>query len=421
MTTFIYTFGCKVNQVESEHFLNRAETAGLQISDRPEDADSIILNSCAVTERAVNKLLSLLRKIKRNNPDIKLLVTGCAAEMLTEKLKESGADIVVTNTGKKDVIQYLTENRDFLAPIESRTGLDIGYTPMKSRTRAFVKIQDGCDSFCSYCIIPSLRGKPVSKPMEQVIDEVKGLISEGYREIVPVGIHVGKYGRDRGENLLDLLERLACIAGDSRIRLTSIEVNELDERLIPLMNSGKVCPHLHVPIQSGSRSVLKRMNRHYTPEEYLEKTRRFKEQVKDLTLGGDVITGFPGETEAEAAETEELIRSAGVDFLHVFQYSDREGTPASAMPDKVHSSVKKARAANLRELGEELKNKTALSMRGRVLRVLAQNDGSGLTDNYFEAELPADCQKNTFYGIDVREVSEQSFLKGEVFPWTTER
>ena len=212
MNIYIYTFGCKVNQVESEHILSSGAQKGLKSVQNAQEADAVIINSCAVTERAVTRMLSFIRKLKRDKPSLFVLVTGCAADLLSDKLKESGTDAVVTNAGKKDAIDYLIEKRDFLKAIETKTVMDIGYTPMKSRTRAFVKIQDGCDSFCSYCIIPKLRGKPVSKSEADVIDEVRRLVDEGHKEIVPVGIHIGKYGLDNGSSLTSLLEKLVKIA-----------------------------------------------------------------------------------------------------------------------------------------------------------------------------------------------------------------
>lgn len=412
MNIYIYTFGCKVNQVESEHLIGRAAENGLNIVKEAGKADAVIINSCAVTERAVNKMLSLLRKIKKDRPGVFALVTGCAADLLSEKLKESGTDIVVTNAGKKDAVEYLLEKKDFYRSIDTRTVLDIGYTPMKSRTRAFVKIQDGCDSFCSYCIIPMLRGKPVSKPENDVVSEVARLVAEGHKEIVPVGIHIGKYGQDCGSSLASLLEKLIAVEGDFRIRLTSVELNELDEKLEELFHSDKICRHLHIPLQSGSTEILKKMNRHYTAEEYIEKVSAFKQKINGLTVGADVITGFPGESEDHFDNCINTICSSGVDFLHVFQYSDREGTAASTMPDKVKGAVKKARAEKLRILGEELKSKAADKCIGKTFRVLAQK-GGGITDNYFDVEMPEKCVPNRFYTIKITGRSDNCVLYGE--------
>jgi threonylcarbamoyladenosine tRNA methylthiotransferase MtaB len=414
MNIFVYTFGCKVNQVESEFLLNRATEEGLVIAEDPEFADAVIINSCAVTERAVNRMLAFLRKIKKERPWVFALVTGCAADLLTEKLKDGGVDLVVTNAGKKDAIEYLLEKKDFILPIESREGLDIGYTPMVSRTRAYVKIQDGCDSFCSYCIIPKLRGKPVSKPPKEVEDEVRRLVESGHKEIVPVGIHIGKYGLDFGISLATLLERIAAIDGDFRIRLTSVELHELDSRLLELFKSGKICRHLHVPLQSGSGKILKAMNRHYTPEEYISTVRKYKESDPLLTIGADIITGFPGETDADFQESMETIRLAGVDFLHVFQYSDREGTKASLMSDKIKGALKKERASELRRLGGELKSNAAERMIGHSLKILSQKDGTGITDNYFETVMPKSCEPNRFYTLKVSGVDAKMMLTGEI-------
>lgn len=413
MNIYIYTFGCKVNQVESEHLLGRATESGLAVVTDASLADAVIINSCAVTERAVNKLFTFIRKLKRQNPQIFALVTGCAAELLADKLKENQIDAVVTNAGKKDTIEYLLEKKDFYKSIDTRTELDIGYTPMKSRTRAFVKIQDGCDSFCSYCIIPTLRGKPVSKPENEIINEVEKLVSEGYKEIVPVGIHIGKYGIEKETDLASLLEKLVKIEGDFRIRLTSIELNELNNRFINLLQNDKICRHLHVPLQSGSTEILKLMNRHYTAEDYVTKLNMLKEKIEHLTLGADIITGFPCETEQHFIESVNTINSSGIDFLHVFQYSDRKGTAASNMTNKVKGEIKKERAERLRLIGDELKAKAAKRCVGSSFRVLAQKDGYGITDNYFDVKLPENCKPNHFYTLNIYDCDDKCNLYGD--------
>lgn len=393
--------------------MGRASERGLSVVSDAEHADAVIINSCAVTERAVNKMLSLLRKIKKNRPGVFALVTGCAADLLTEKLKESGTDVVVTNAGKKDAVECLLEKRDSLRPIETRSVLDMGYTPMKSRTRAFVKIQDGCDSFCSYCIIPKLRGKPVSKPEDEIISDVARLVREGHREIVPVGIHIGKYGQDTGSSLPSLLEKLVEIEGDFRIRLTSVELNELSGRFERLFRHEKICRHLHIPLQSGSTAILKQMNRHYTAEDYIKKVSAFKEKTDGLTIGADVITGFPGETDEHFEECINTIKASGIDFLHIFQYSDREGTAASLMDCKIKGAVKKKRAEILRRLGDELKSSAADACIGKSFRVLSQKGGKGITDNYFEAELPQNCEVNRFYTITIKGRRDDCTLYGD--------
>ncbi len=254
-----------------------------------------------------------------------MAVTGCAAEKEKEKLKELGADIVVTNSGKMDILEHIKGDKDHLESIFSSDGfIDAENISMATRTRAFVKIQDGCDSNCSYCIIPSLRGLPVSRSAESILSEVKGLVDKGYKEIVPVGgIHVGKYGLDLDADidLPELIEQIISIEGDFRVRLTSIELNELTDRMINLLvnNQDRICRHYHIPLQSGSTHTLSEMNRKYSAEEYIKKLNELKLKVPDGSLGADIIVGFPGETDEHFNETINTVKdSGGLEHIHVF-------------------------------------------------------------------------------------------------------
>jgi len=417
MYAYIYTFGCKVNQVESEKILNELNLYGLTITENLESADVVIFNTCAVTERAEKKFRSMIRKAKAEKPSTLIAVTGCAAEKEKEKLKSIGADIVVTNSGKMEILEHIRKRTDHLQSIFDSDGfVDAENISMATKTRAFVKIQDGCDSNCSYCIIPALRGKPVSRAFYSIVREVENLVKAGYKEIVPVGIHVGKYGQEMGTDLSVLIERLIAIEGDFRIRLTSIELNELTDRMINLLaeNTDKICRHYHIPLQSGCTYTLSQMNRKYTAEQYVAKLQQLKERVPDCLLGADVIVGFPGETDAHFAETMETVLSSGLEHLHVFSYSDRSGTKASEMPDKVPNKVKTERARSLREKAAELKYEAACKCIGKKLRVLTQKDNIGLTDNYFNIKFKEDVEPNTFLDVLVTYAYKDGTLKGDI-------
>jgi len=418
MHTFIYTFGCKVNQVESEKIVNELNYYNLTYTEDIDKAGLIIFNTCAVTERAEKKFHTMVRKAKSANPNVLIAVTGCAAEKDKDKLKELGADIVVTNSGKMNILENILKKTDHLESIfESHGFIDADNISMATRTRAFVKIQDGCDSNCAYCIIPSLRGLPVSRSYESILAEVKTLVDAGYKEIVPVGIHVGKYGEDlEGDMDLPLLiEKIIGIEGDFRVRLTSIELNELTDRMIDLLadNTDKICRHYHIPLQSGSTYTLAMMNRKYTADQYVERLNVLKRRVPDCLLGADVIVGFPGETEEHFAETIDTVRRSGLEHLHVFAYSDRSGTKASEMKDKVPNKVKSERSKKLREIASEIKFNAAEKCVGKTFKVLTQKDNTGITDNYFNVKFKEVVESGQFLDVLIAYAYKDGTLKGE--------
>jgi threonylcarbamoyladenosine tRNA methylthiotransferase MtaB len=419
MHTYIYTFGCKVNQVESEKIVNELKFYNLELVDNADNAELIIYNTCAVTERAEKKFHSMVRKAKNLNPNVKIAVTGCAAEKDKDRLKELGADIVVTNSGKMNILENIVKETDHLNSIfESHGFIDAENMSMATRTRAFVKIQDGCDSNCAYCIIPSLRGLPVSRAEDSILKEVKNLVDAGYKEIVPVGIHVGKYGSDlNGDiDLAGLIEKMIALDGDFRVRLTSIELNELTDRMIDLLadNTDRICRHYHIPLQSGSTHTLRMMNRKYTSEEYVAKLKKLKDKVPDCTLGADVIVGFPGETEIHFAETVSTVRRSGLEHLHVFSYSDRSGTKASTMENKTPQKVKSERSRELRALGDKLKEKAAGKCIGKIFKVLTQKDNTGITDNYFTVRFKEDVEPGRFLDVLITYAYKDGSLKGDI-------
>ena len=361
----------------------------------------------------------MVRKAKKLNPDVKIAVTGCAAEKDKGKLKELGADIVVTNSGKMNILENILKKTDHLNSIfESHNFIDADNMSMATRTRAFVKIQDGCDSNCAYCIIPSLRGLPVSRAADSILKEVKTLIDAGYKEIVPVGIHVGKYGEDLNGaiDLPGLIEKMIALEGDFRVRLTSIELNEMTDRMIDLLaeNTDKICRHYHIPLQSGSTHTLRMMNRRYTAEDYVAKLKKLKDKVPECILGADVIVGFPGETDIHFAETVSTVRRSGLEHLHVFSYSDRSGTKASMMENKIPQKVKSERSKELRALGAKLKEKAAGKCIGKNFKVLTQKDNTGITDNYFTVRFKEDVESGVFLDVLITYAYKDGSLKGEI-------
>lgn len=419
MYAHIYTYGCKVNQVESEKIVNEFKNYGLIYTDEIRNADVIIFNTCAVTDNAERKFRSMIKKLRSEKPEALVAVTGCVAEKEKEKLKAMGADIVVSNSGKMNVLEHISLRSDHTESIfDSKGFLSADNISMATRTRAFVKIQDGCDSGCAYCIIPALRGLPVSREYDSVIAEIRNLVEKGYKEIVPVGIHVGKYGADleNGPDLCGLIEGILSIEGDFRLRLTSIEVNELTDRMIDLLEnySDRICRHYHIPLQSGSTHILKQMNRKYTAEQYIDRLNELKKRIPDCMLGADVITGFPGETEEHFRETVETIEKANIEHMHIFSYSDRSGTEASVMEKKVPKKVKSERAKFLRQKAADIKLDAARKRIGKTYRVLTQKDNTGITDNYFTIKFEEPLEPNIYIDVLITSVLNDGTLKGDI-------
>jgi threonylcarbamoyladenosine tRNA methylthiotransferase MtaB len=417
MNLYFFSFGCKVNQVEFENLKEEATLRDFQITNNLNDADIVLINSCAVTDKAVKKFNYYISKIKKQNPNIKIAVTGCVADLKKYKLKEKNVDYVITNAGKHSIFDSILAEQDCFKDISDLDTFEqVGKLGMKDKTRAFIKIQDGCDSYCSYCIIPSLRGKPRSKSLDAIKNELKELVKQNYKEIVLVGIHIGKYGIDINSSLYNLLEELAKIEGNFRIRLSSLEVTEISDLLINLIkeNREKICPHFHIPLQSGSDYILKQMNRTYTVQDYLSIVSKIKDSIPDVIIGADVIVGFPGEIDQNFKETISNIEKSKLDYLHVFSFSVREGTKAYYMDNKIEKKVIDERAKILRSESDSLKFSSAKKYAGKTLRVLTEKNNKGLTDNYLSVEFIKPQEINTFVTAKIFSVQIDGTLAGEV-------
>ena len=281
----------------------------------------------------------------------------------------------------------------------------------KTKTRAFFKIQDGCDACCTYCIIPELRGKPKSMPKDEVISGFKKLLSLGYKEIVLVGIHIGLYGKDLGLNITDILEELVKIEGDFRIRLTSIEINEIDDRLLNLIkNNKKICPHLHIPLQSGCDKILSLMGRKYKKDDYINIIAKARKLIPNVTIGSDIIAGFPSETDEDFNDTLKTLQSAGTEFYHAFPYSERKGTVAENMENKVDVKIREERAALLRQQGlKSLMNLYNNSI-GKTYRVLSEKGSKGHTENYMLIHYDKNTEPNKFIDVLVTEIKDNKLF-----------
>jgi threonylcarbamoyladenosine tRNA methylthiotransferase MtaB len=397
MTFSVVTLGCKTNQFESVSMQEKLVAAGYDQVPFEEGADLVIVNTCTVTTATDSQSRNLIRRARRQNIDCRIIVTGCYAQVDPEAIRNiPGVSVVLGNDDKKDLIKYLEiDSTGQIVEVSDIQSVDDAVpheiTSFSERSRAFVQIQNGCNAYCSYCIIPYARGSSRSAEPAQVVDQVQKLVDNGYPEIVLTGIHIGAYGTDLtpASTLVDLLSLIESRTGVKRLRLGSIEPNEITDELVTFIDqSDVVCPHLHIPLQSGDDQVLKRMNRHYGAEYFYQLINKIHAQIPGIAFGFDVITGFPGETEAEFNNTARLIESLPASYLHVFPYSRRPGTPAAEMKGQVPGDVAKERAAYLRSLSIEKQQRYAESFIDQQLEVVIEGGGrkdgylKGLAQNY---------------------------------------
>ncbi len=412
-TAAIKTLGCKLNQFESEQMREQLEALGYHIVPFDSPADVYILNSCLVTSRTARDCRRLCRVAKRTNPQALLVATGCYAEVEPEALKKIAAvDLVLDNASRGRLAQFVPPAQAsapaFFPPSYAETGPMI--RRMAGHTRAFVKIQEGCDARCAYCVIPYARGPSRSVPSDKVFEQVQLLLEAGHPEIVLIGTHLGQYGADLPEdiNLAELVRQLCELPELGRLRLSSIEPREVSNELVELVagggqslapvphrpGQGKLCRHWHIPMQSGCDEILARMKRPYDTAFYRALVEKIKSAEPDTAVGADVIVGFPGESDEHFERTRAFIQSLPLTYLHVFTYSPRPHTPAAQMADQVQGQVKKERNHILHEISERKRAEFARSMVGKQLEVVVEQFSSaagrklsGLSDNYLRAQL----------------------------------
>ena len=413
MSVAAVTLGCKVNQAETDSMLDMLHEAGAEIVEFEDKADIYIVNTCSVTNVADKKSRQMLHRAHKRNPDAIVIAAGCYVQSAREVLeKDDAVDIIISNNKKRDitkiVIDYINVNKTGIKDDKTvENFIDIaketeyeemgGHIPV-GHTRAYVKIQDGCNQFCSYCIIPYVRGRIRSRSEEAVLREVSELADAGIKEIVLTGIHISSYGKDKNNEgaLIELIESVSKIKGIKRIRLGSLEPGIITEDFVSRISTiKKVCPHFHLSLQSGCNSVLKRMNRKYTCEEYLEKCDMLRRAYKSPALTTDVIVGFPGETEEEFQETVRYLTELNLYEMHIFKYSPRQGTVAAAMKDQVSPEVKNKRSDVLLELAAHNKAEYELGFEGQDLEVLVEevlhtDEGTylrGHTERYMDIRI----------------------------------
>jgi threonylcarbamoyladenosine tRNA methylthiotransferase MtaB len=390
------TLGCRLNQAESEQALEALGARGFDLAHAGEQPDVVVINTCTVTAESTASSRRLIRKTAEAHPGATVVVTGCYAVAEPEAARAiPGVDLVVGNDHKDRLAELVTA-----VPAVRRLPLVMRPAPTERlRTRVAVKAQTGCDEWCTFCIIPRTRGPLRSYPEEQVVADVRRQVERGVREVVLTGVHLGKYGEDRGEReaLARLVDRLTAIDGLLRLRLSSVLPVQVTPALVErVRDDPKVCRHLHVPLQAGDDEVLARMHRPYRIAEFLDRVEHAKAQVPGLGLSTDVIVGFPGETRAQFAATMAVVERVGFSKLHVFRYSQRPDTPAATMPDQVPVAEKKARARELIALGSELRRRFHEDHVGRPLQVLVEAAGEGLaegtSDNYVKVRFPGGAE-----------------------------
>ncbi|HWO77696.1 MAG TPA: tRNA (N(6)-L-threonylcarbamoyladenosine(37)-C(2))-methylthiotransferase MtaB [Bacillus sp. (in: firmicutes)] len=404
-----HTLGCKVNHYETEAIWQLFQQEGYERTDFEKTADVYVINTCTVTNTGDKKSRQVIRRAIRKNPDAVICVTGCYAQTSpAEIMAIPGVDIVVGTQDRKKMLEYIEQYKRERQPIngvrnimKNRVYEELDVPSFTDRTRASLKIQEGCNNFCTFCIIPWARGLMRSRDPQEVVRQAQQLVDAGYKEIVLTGIHTGGYGEDlKDYNLAKLLQDLEKhVAGLKRLRISSIEASQLTDEVIEVIrHSSVIVPHFHIPIQSGSNTVLKRMRRKYTMEFFAERLTKLKEVMPNLAITSDVIVGFPGETEEEFMETYNFVKEHRFSELHVFPYSKRTGTPAARMEDQVDEEVKNERVNRLITLSEQLSKEYATQFENEVLDVIPEekykeDPDSGLyegfTGNYLKVVFPA--------------------------------
>jgi threonylcarbamoyladenosine tRNA methylthiotransferase MtaB len=390
----VVTLGCRTNQYESQGFIDQLRKMGYS---EGEDAEICVVNTCTVTESADSSSRHAIREILRDNPHAQVMVTGCYAEGKPQEVEALDPRIkVVSNKQKESLLQIALPEEEIP---------EFKIERFEAHTRAFLKVQDGCNSFCSYCIIPYVRGRSRSRTRESILSEAKGLIANGFKEIVVTGINVGDYDGGGDDTLAGLIRALDELEGLHRLRISSIDPDEVNDDLLDAVIKGKnTSPSMHVVLQSGSNHILKRMNRKYTRQMFLSTIDRLKGACADFTFTTDIIVGFPGETERDFEETLDMMRAVKFAKVHMFPYSERKRTRAALFDQKVPSAVIKERKARLLRLAEELSFELREAYVGRTMQVLMEEGNRGHTDNF----LPVIVERS---GVQPNELVEVTLYK----------
>lgn len=440
-TAAFLSLGCKVNSYETEAMRGMFEAAGYDIVDFKETADVYVVNTCTVTNIADRKSRQMLHQAKKRNPEAIIAAVGCYVQAAEEALLEDSAvDIVVGNNKKSDIVMMVERYRSSNTKEELITDINgerdyetLNVINTMEKTRAFIKIQDGCNRFCSYCIIPYVRGRVRSRKEEDILSEITELAARGYKEFVLTGIHISSYGTDfmteedtehNRMPLAELITKVSRIQGIERIRLGSLEPRIITEDFVKVIASiRQFCPHFHLSLQSGSNSVLKRMNRKYMAEEYLDRVELLKKYFEHPAFTTDVIVGFPGETEAEFEETKEFVKKVGFSHIHVFKYSKRAGTKAAVMEDQIPEEVKNIRSNDLITLAETMSEEYKALFMGKIEKILVEEEINiegkiyqiGHNERYLKLAIQNDKDMtNEIIAVKIKDKLTDEILLGEI-------
>lgn len=429
---FITTLGCKVNQCESEYISKSLALSGWSSAEDDTESDVCIINTCTVTAKASMQSRQAIRKAIRLHPEAKIIVTGCYAQTEPDELKKiKGVHYIIGQKEKHKIISIANSFFPDTSPslfkenlIDNKGFMQLPALHSESRTRVFLKIQDGCEAFCSYCIVPYTRGKSRSMPLETVIESIKNIKKAGHREVVLSGIHIGKYGMDLSPDtsLLELLTLLDSLKIIDRIRISSIEPNELVPEIIKLAAKSEIiCPHFHIPLQSGDNEILNKMKRPYSREFFKDLITKINYSIPYAAIGVDILAGFPGETDEAFENTYSLIQKLPVTYLHVFPFSPRKNTVAENLPGKVPLDIVKARCASIRILGNLKKAGFYKKAVGTDIDVLIEekrdpksNLLKGLSSNYIPVLISGDnCLKNSIVKVNIKKAFE-NYVEGTI-------
>ncbi len=420
-TVSFHTLGCRLNMSESGSIAQKFVDRGYKIVGFEEPSDVTFLNTCTVTDGADSTCRNLIRKAYSKNPEGKVVVAGCYAQMEADKIKKmQGVDLILGTNEKYKVFDYLDEDEQVQVKIDKSTEFwGAATTEADSHTRAFLKIQDGCNYICSFCIIPHARGRSRTITVSEAIAQAQKLVADGFKEIVLTGVNIGEYESTSGERLVDLVKGVVEVEGLERLRLSSVEPNTItEELLLVLRKSGKYQDHFHIPLQSGSDEILKSMRRKYDVAFYRKTIELVKSYFPDASIGADVIVGYPGETDEQFMQTYNLLKELPITHFHVFPYSKRQKTTAAKMDNHIQGGLKKERVKILINLGEEKLNEFSKNMLGREAEVLfeREKDGyfHGYTQNYLKVKVKAESNlKNTIHKVRLSH-QEGMKIRGEI-------
>lgn len=413
----LHTLGCRLNSSETGSIAQEFVKRGYKIVEFGEEADVVFINTCTVTDQADSTCRNLIRKAHKSSPEGKVVVAGCYAQMEPKVIAAmQGVDLVLGSHEKFKVFEYLEEESEISIHVdESNTFWGAATTTADSHTRAFLKIQDGCNYICSYCIIPAARGRSRAISIEEALSEANEIVKNGFKEIILTGVNIGEYETASGETLVDLVKGLLNIEGLKRLRIGSVEPNTItDELLDVLKGSPKFLDHFHIPLQSGDDDILMAMRRKYTVEEYKALINKIHTIFPNAGIGADAIVGYPGETDEQFRNTYELMKELPISHFHIFPYSKRKGTTAAKADNHIHSAVKKQRAKSLAILGDAKLNEFSQKMIGKISSVLFEFKNKaglyeGYTTNFIRVEVKSDIDlKNT-----IREVLITSVINGK--------